>query len=197
MKNTDDAIDAVLEGLRDAEAPTGMNFRILAAAERRASALPLETRVGPRFIAIRELFSSRKSLSATMGLALAALILAAIALAIHAPHPARTLQSSLQSKVTDRGLKVIPTATVPQPSLRNANVIGASPRANHKPRHCINHPAPEAPLTEQEKLLLQIAQAGNPHEITMLNSAIRSQQDAEEEAEFKQYVDQSTTGNLQ
>jgi len=57
-----------------------------------------------------------------------------------------------------------------------------------------SHPAPEMPLTEEEKLLLRIVHKGDPMEIAMLNAEVREKQEAESEAEFHKWVEQSTKG---
>lgn len=58
-----------------------------------------------------------------------------------------------------------------------------------------SHPAPEEPLTHQEKLLLSIVRKGDPQEMAMLNPVIRQQQEAQSEAEFNQFVKQSIKGH--
>jgi hypothetical protein len=54
-----------------------------------------------------------------------------------------------------------------------------------------SHPAPQAPLTQEEKLLLRIVHAGDPQQMAMLNPEIRARQEAENEAEFQEFVEQS------
>ena len=57
-----------------------------------------------------------------------------------------------------------------------------------------SHPAPEEPLTREEKLLLRVVQKGDSQQMAMLNPQVREKQEAESEAEFKKFVEQSTTG---
>lgn len=57
-----------------------------------------------------------------------------------------------------------------------------------------SHPAPEEPLTQEEKLLLRVVHSGDPQVMAMLNPEIRDQQDAQSEAEFNQFVEQSIKG---
>jgi len=57
-----------------------------------------------------------------------------------------------------------------------------------------SHPAPEEPLTQQERLLLRIVRKGDPQEMAMLNLEVRERQAAEGEAEFHQWVEQSMKG---
>jgi hypothetical protein len=59
----------------------------------------------------------------------------------------------------------------------------------------VSHPAPEAPLTEEEMLLVRIAHRADPQELAMLNPQVRARRDAESEAEFLKFVDDSTKGD--
>jgi hypothetical protein len=54
-----------------------------------------------------------------------------------------------------------------------------------------SHPAPEAPLTNEEKLLLRAVHTGDPQVIAMLNPEERARQEAASEAEFQRFVKQS------
>jgi hypothetical protein len=57
-----------------------------------------------------------------------------------------------------------------------------------------SHPAPEEPLTQQERLLLRIAHKGDPVEMAMLNPVVRERQAAEGAAEFHKWVERSVKG---
>ena len=48
-------------------------------------------------------------------------------------------------------------------------------------------PAPSAPLTEQEKLLLRVARRPDPEEIAMLDARVREERDAADDAEFDEF----------
>jgi hypothetical protein len=54
-----------------------------------------------------------------------------------------------------------------------------------------SHPAPEAPLTQEEKLLLRAVHTGDPQVMAMLNPEVRARQEAESEAEFRKFIEQS------
>jgi hypothetical protein len=54
-----------------------------------------------------------------------------------------------------------------------------------------SHPAPEAPLTNEEKLLLRAVHTGDPQVMAMLDPEVGARQDAESEAEFQKFVEQS------
>jgi hypothetical protein len=51
----------------------------------------------------------------------------------------------------------------------------------------VSFPAPEAPLTEQERLLLRIVHRGDPVEVAMLDPQELARQEAVEAAEFRQF----------
>jgi len=53
-----------------------------------------------------------------------------------------------------------------------------------------SRPAPEAPLTLEEKLLLRIAHKHDPQQFAMLNPEMRAKQEADDQAEFQQFVEQ-------
>jgi hypothetical protein len=56
-----------------------------------------------------------------------------------------------------------------------------------------NHPAPELPLTDQEKLLLRLAHRYDPVEIVALNHPPMASHDAEEKEEVKRFFEPPTT----
>ena len=58
-----------------------------------------------------------------------------------------------------------------------------------------SYPAPPAPLTQEEKLLLRIAHKGDPQELALLNPVLRAARDAEEKAEVERFFTPPTTGD--
>jgi hypothetical protein len=60
-----------------------------------------------------------------------------------------------------------------------------------------SHPAPEVPLTQEEKLLLRAVRTGDPQVIAMLNPEERARQEAASEAEFQEFVEQSNKEDQQ
>jgi len=192
MKNSEDAVERVLAGLREAEARQGMEGRILAAVETRA-AEPAAMR--PRW--------AWPVVSAGM----AALIFAGVIATVH-----RYDNSPTQAR---HSLMTSPR-TLPEPGLQTASQQPAQPvrrpaKPITAPRHseeidpadallysemrASSHPAPEAPLTNDEKLLLRAVQAGDPQVMAMLNPELRAKQEAESEAEFQAFVGQSGKGD--
>ncbi len=200
----EEAIEKMLAGLRDAEAPAGMERRILEAIEDRAIArsrsgwrrfrpIWLVGSVGPvrgRFLAGGVAFAG------VLAVVLAVLAIPAIHRLEHAaPQPKSSTSPGSPRPAAASGL--VAEVARPQPS-------GASARPMVKTRVRragdlrdsdsvafqevpASHPAPPMPLTEQEKLLLRIAHTGDPVELAMLNPEIRARREAQGEAEFKEF----------
>jgi hypothetical protein len=55
----------------------------------------------------------------------------------------------------------------------------------------VSYPAPPAPLTMQEKLLVQVAEHPTPGEIAMLDPVVREKQETAEDAQFAKFVAQA------
>jgi hypothetical protein len=216
MKNSEEAIEKVLAGLRDADAPVGMERRILDALENPASA---RSRSGWRWLRPMWLVAPAHPVaigSLACGVALAALF--AVALAI--PEIRRLGYSPAQSKMNLAPAGASPSATsetvaksaqappsaVSTRSVEKTNVRGkmdartaeavregdgdstrGSDSVTLSEMRAGNHPAPPMPLTEQERLLLRIAHKGDPVEMAMLNPKLRAVQDKEEETEFQRF----------
>ncbi|HMD77235.1 MAG TPA: hypothetical protein VKG86_07660 [Terracidiphilus sp.] len=188
MKNPEEAIGKVLAGLRAAEASPGMERRILAAVEARASAPPAAT---PRWAWG----------VAMAGAAVASLfILFILTTAIHwhghpstqaqkhvlPAEPARDAQpATLLSRKPIEFIK----AVAPR---RTATRIRSEEAVLLSDLRAPSHPAPEAPLTNEEKLLLRVVHSGDPQLIAMLDPEERARQEAKSEAEFQKFVEQSS-----
>lgn len=74
---------------------------------------------------------------------------------------------------------------------RKANTISAEDVLLLREMRAPSHPAPEAPLTNEEKLLLRAVHTGDPQLMAMLNPEMRARKEAESEAEFRKFVEQS------
>ena len=72
---------------------------------------------------------------------------------------------------------------IPPPSAMDAVAL--------KEMRAPSHPAPEEPLTQEEKLLLRVVHRADPQEMAMLNPEVREKHEAEDEAEFRRFVEQS------
>lgn len=189
MKNSDEAIERVLTGLREAEAPIGMERRILEAVQERAS-----TR------------SARLPLWAWGGaFACTAAVCVVISMIHRVEHV--PIQSNLRP-VSAGMLPIVPEAAVKsempplsQPivhvkaNVKSAKVVRAKDSVTLREMRAASFPAPPMPLTEQEKLLLRVAHRGDPEELAMLNNEMRAKQEAEGKAEFQKFFEPSTTGD--
>ena len=175
MNRSDEAIDRVLSGLRDVQAPAGMERRVLAAMEERAAA-----RAG---------YSWRMW---AFGLA-AAVALVAVVLAV----PRRVQQHDVAAVKLPVVMRVpAPVAPVQKrnaESLRSAQ-NGLRHRTSRREEPAAEEavatggiPAPPMPLTEQEKLLLHLAHRSDPQELTPLIAEVRAKQGAEFDAEFQEF----------
>ncbi|MGA3136765.1 MAG: hypothetical protein ABSC88_12300 [Terracidiphilus sp.] len=187
MKNPEEAIGKVLAGLRAAEASPGMERRILAAVEARASQRPAAT---PRWAWG----------VAMAGVAAASLfILFILTTAIHR-HGHPSTQAQQQALRVEPARDAQPATLLSQKpieyikavaSRRTATRICAEEAVLLSDLRAPSHPAPEAPLTNEEKLLLRVVHSGDPQLIAMLNPEIRAKQEAESEAEFQKFAEQS------
>jgi hypothetical protein len=221
MKNSDEMIERVLAGLRDADAPDGMERRILDELEERAAA---RSRQGWRWMRPMWLVAPTRPVAAravACGVAVAGLLVVLAVPAVrrlgHAP------LSKLQSKAstsptntspTERvavalnaaavnnvgasapghGVRSIETANAQKASLVRALVRGngSNDSAAANDMQAASFPAPPMPLTEQERLLLRIAHRGDPVELALLSPRLRAVEDAEEKAEFQRFFGPST-----
>jgi hypothetical protein len=192
MINSEEIIGKVLAGLRDAEASPGLERRILAAIEERTSQRPVAT---PRWV---------------WGVALACMIAACLFLAITAIQ--RHGQNKMQALYS-----VVPTDTLPANGPeKDTQVASLLPHESIAPIRTVaqerkaqpfitedavlfremrvpSYPAPEEPLTKEEKLLLRAVHTGDPQVMAMLDPEIRAREEAEREAEFQKFIEQ--TGN--
>ena len=206
MQNPEAEIEKVLAALRNSEVPPAMNLRLLAAAkqaasERDSSRSPGGMRPWRSTPVIRQWAST-----ATVAAVCAGIIIALTITVIHEHRPAgtdsklhrvppeteSTASSARNAALSSLGQISPPGRTEIQETTQRARLIRSANPAHPHPRQYFNHPAPEAPLSQQERLLLRIAQSGNPKELAMLNSQLRAQQEAEDEAEFQKFVEPPT-----
>lgn len=68
--------------------------------------------------------------------------------------------------------------------------VDAADSVTLREMRAVSHPAPEAPLTTEEKLLQRIATQAGPEEIALLNPEVRAQKEAEQETEFEEFAGQ-------
>jgi hypothetical protein len=210
VKNSEEAIEKVLAGLRDVEASAGMERRILERLEGRVSVV--EARLGWRGLVPMWVTLPTKGL--ICGVALAGLV--AVVLAI--PAIRRLGHVPVQSR--SGGVTGAPREAAPALADREAERssggslgrLGTTANASDarlvraadsndsdeesvamSEMRAASFPAPPMPLTAQERLLLRLAHKVDPVEMAMLDPKFRAMQDAEEKAEFQRFFGQTAT----
>jgi hypothetical protein len=192
MINSDEAIGKVLAGLRDAEASSGLERRILAAIEERASVRRVATPQWAWSVALA-------------GMTAACLFFAITAIHRH-EHPSTQAQQHVLPAESTGGTEetsllphepIAPTRTPARTAVpaRNVQPISADEAVLLREMHAPSHPAPVAPLTNEEKLLLRAVHTGDPQVMAMLDPEVRARQEAESDAEFQKFVEQSGGDN--
>jgi hypothetical protein len=193
----DDELDALLEhalaGYTPAEPRAGFDERLHA---RLAGAVPVEVR----------------GLRVMTHWAWAACALLAFSLAIVAIHPHRQTRTEAKVKPApaarpgpaDAAPGAQAEAASPiQPALRaaaprrprRAAPANGADEASRSEMRAPSRPAPQAPLTAEEKLLLRVVHRCDPGQLAMLNPEERASRAAESDKEFQNFVDQSRSGN--
>ena len=208
MKNSEEAIERVLAGLREVETPDGMERRILDGLEGRAAqarsgwrrSMPMRLVMPQGRFAARELGWGLIS-----GAALAGVLFLAFAI----PAMRKAGRAPVRSRIDVAGVKVVPMAPsgiapgdgeraspgsgVPWRGTRDAPETESVREADSgdsvalSETRAASFPAPPMPLTEQERLLLRLLHKVDPVEIAMLDPRVRAMQDAEEKAEFQRF----------
>jgi hypothetical protein len=190
MIDSEKTITKVLAGLRDAEAPSGMERRILAAVEERTAERKSAT---PRW-AWRAAFAA---------MTIACLLIATMAIYRQGntttqrhylddqPLSANRVGAGVQKAVLSPHEKVVPARTIT--SARKIRPANAADADLLREMRAPSHPAPTASLTDEEKLLLRVVHLGDPQVMAMLNPEVRARQEEENEAEFRKFAD--STGN--
>lgn len=210
MKNSEEAIERVLTGLRDVEAPEGMERRILAGLEGRAAA-----RSGWRAVPIWLAMPPGRSIA--RGLACGVALAGAVVLVLAIPAMRRAGRVPVRSKIDTGRVKVVPMTPAviatgdverssPVPGVGSSVRLGTTTKVNEaesvsaadsgdsvamSEMRAPSFPAPPMPLTQQERLLLRIARKVDPVEMAMLDPKVRALQDAEEKAEFQRFFGQT------
>ena len=205
MMNSDEAVERVLAGLRETEAPAGMERRILESvrdiAPRRSwgrQMMPLLLMERRRWVAVaagvvvvssmacwtvlREQRAGRENAGSKRLVA-----------------PESSTSPEVQVAAAGAQQPLVEGPVVRRKGKTNERRVrgvreGGSPVALHE-RSMANHPAPEAPLTAEEKLLLRMAHRHDPVEMAAMNPSLWAARDAEEKAEVQRFFEPPTTGD--
>jgi len=199
-KSTDEVVEQVLAGLRDSEVPVGMERRILEAVQDRAA---VKSRWGA---------AQSWTRSWTWGIALAGTVAICVAgfmvrrmepvsdaSQVHVI-PVKVLDAlpTVSSQVAEKSPQLPPPSIVRverKASTRKDRLISVTDAASLSAMRAASYPAPPAPLTQEEKLLLRIARKGDPQELALLNPVMRAARNAEEKAEVERFFTQPATGD--
>jgi hypothetical protein len=189
IEHIDRRIDQVLTALRDAEAPMGMERRILEAAQRRA-AVPasnwhrLQARIQPMIMIW------------TVALASIVAVIASLTL-IHrsTQFTPQSIAAAPQTSAPAVATETPPAATsihLQKPHQRRiitANQVDPYELLAVNEMRAPSHPAPPMPPTEQEKLMLRIVHRNDPVELAELNPAMRAAQQDDEKKSFQKFFE--------
>lgn len=202
MNDSEQAIETVLSGLQNADAPPGMERRILTALQDQAPAQPLSVwrRINPLWLAFH---AHKAAILVTACSAAGVLVFSLYFPAFH--HTDRTLAPSQNSPAYVQPRPSTATQETFQAAGLSASTFIARPAKNSHPRrapaidaeaslaeremHAASLPEPPMPPTEQEKLLLRIVHSNDPVELAELDSTAWAERIATEKADFQRFFE--------
>ena len=200
MKNSDEAVEKVLTGLRDRDVPVGMESRILRAVRNRASG-----RVAPRWRVLVTFSATRQILLTAVLLLVCAvgvtglfefskifLMVSNIAARSSGNIPARNLADLPALPSTAQIVNRVFREKISKQRVRSTRHINFSARRSMQ---VISYPAPPLPLTQQEKLLLHVAHHVEPDDLKLLNPEQQAVQLAKINEEFNNFFGQVPATN--
>jgi len=202
MRTPEEIIQQALTGLRDTQAPAGMEDRVLQALQDRASSASVWRWWRPL---------ERSSRSWAWGAAVAGVAIMFLSLAVLSTHRRGhdTVASSRQPVLVTAQPMTIQTTVAKHTSTPHAmpvKLVAARKETQQaetlseedalalSEMRAPSHPAPEMPLTEQERLMLRIVHGGDPVELAELDPQVRAAQYAQQKAEFKDFFEPPRTG---
>lgn len=202
MNNSQQDIDRILAALRNTEPSPNLDHRIITAIEHRTAPTPNHSWFWP-----------------LVTLTTTAAIIFIFVLNLHhthapssRPNPAsetRTIRApQARDGIIVANLGIVRKRDRSRPSLptRTARAVATPQNPHHSRLLCDcdplalaesqapSQPAPELPLTDQEKLLRHAARHADPVELAELNAATREAHFAEDKADFKNFFNLTETG---
>jgi hypothetical protein len=204
MKNSDEAIEKVLAGLRNVDAPVGMERRILDGLEERAAR---RAEAGQRWYGAvwRGVPVAYVACGvAVVGFAVVMLMVPAVRRFEHrgvqsqmgvAPvKPVPAMRSAVADRDVEavlhgRDVRFVKRVDAAESGLGRAgdSAGGSEDDVALSETRAASFPAPPMPLTDQEKLLLRLAHKNDPVELATLDPKLRELQEAEDQAEFQKF----------
>jgi len=188
--NSDEAIDRLLTGLRNAEPPQGMERRVLEAAQARVA----ERNGWMDAVLVR----SRPWAVAAVGVVILSL---AASNALH--KKGRIEGTSVKTPIASRAviqaaqLEEAPAAgrprrgevSLPRQNEAKAEVLSAEDALAVSEMNAPSRPAPPLPLTRQEELLAEAVHQAGPEELSSLRAEVRARQMELSKAEFHDFFE--------
>lgn len=171
-------IDQTLAALGNPTPPADMEARLLRSLESHAFSTPAN--------------SARRFLRPGLLLAAASILLAATVRHINAPRP----PSPVPTFTAARSTPPLKPQTTQEPKPPRPTLIVHSIKARQTAPAsgpAESFPAPPMPLTQQERLLLRMAQERDPHELLALNTDVRAAQDEEDKASVSEFFNPPTS----
>jgi hypothetical protein len=197
-KQHDEAVDKILAALREAAPPEGMEARIAQRLANHAAVTPTSTR--PWLAG--STFTGAWWRGAIVGAAAATLAICAVLLVQHRSRTTSAPTQTATGSAAARSFTAPPQATLTSQSRTvpcshttvfrvDTSLPAKQPeelRAQAGPESTApSRPAPELPLTPQERSLARLAHTADPRELASLSPEIQSRLEAEHAAEFRKF----------
>lgn len=197
----EEVLDTVLAGLRDVEAPVGMERRIL---ERLENVAEVRGRAGWRPLWLVGIGRMGLAWGLGCGVVAAAVLIALAIPAGHRPGHDPVRGDDVGAKVAVRGKAAVSAerfegkrpvlagmSSVPEQKVRGVAAVAAVQEDEDSvamsEMRAASFPAPPMPLTDEEKLLLRMVHQGDSVELAMLDPKMEALRDAEEKADFQRF----------
>lgn len=214
MNSSEDAIRKVLAGLRGCDVPAGMERRVLKAVQDHASAESRSGWLWSRPVWLVKLGVPIMPRHLLFGVAVTGILAVALAIPLFrrmhrvggaasqfrkvAPALADTIPPATSSLVGNNAA-VLPTASGVRSAGKkresSARLVRDLDSLALRELHAASRPAPPAPLTQEEKMLLRFIHSVGPQELAILDPEKCAKQEAEANAEFQQFFGQVTAQN--
>ena len=199
MKDSDQAIEKVLAGLRDAEAPAGMERRIVETVQNHASARSRWSwlATAPHRITIRPMAYA----AALAGIGALVAAIPAIHQRRHAPTQAEKVPAaapliSAPSRLVSESSGPPSPATISRAvqmqKPRRLKLVDAQESLAEREMNAPSRPAPPLPLTDQEKLLVRFVHTRTPEQLAAIDRAKWAAHDKQEGEEFDRFFGRLT-----
>jgi hypothetical protein len=197
-KAPEEDLERVLTGLRNSAIPDGMERRILAALENRASAPSSWRSIRPAWMKLAA------ACSFAMAAALAfVFVVPAIRRPVHAPQRStagailpKSLPPANANHNAAQGNDMPIAASSTRPKLQKVQAVRRKDPAQPDDSHAASYPPPPMPLTEEEKLLLRAAHKRAPIEMAELSPMRRAVEDEKERVDFERFFEPPKTETI-